>query len=466
MSNYYSDQVCEDYAVWQLKRYATLSKEIVVTSTQMFHIVENELITVQRNDKPGNPVERHVVTGFTRPIGQTGTMSINCISVNDFPSVGTARILHTAQSDTGIVGFSTHVTEELVSVKVGFDPVQSGSGDPSPSNVRPISGWTGVKLTRSGTNVISPAPAGDTELNGVTFTSNGDGTYKIKGTASAYTTFVVNVEPFTIPISVAKGGNGVMALNNSFVGVSGVGIGFYYNSTIIDTWGLSGVNRVSNGYSAMGGKLCNKWSISVPSGASVDGTIAPVFRSDGVNTSGFVPFTGYDVVEVTWQSEAGTVYGGTLDVSTGVLTINKVCVTIDGATLKADGITKYGQNYRTTTYYTSGLAGKYTSGTTFCMSDKMLVSIAYTVSNPGNATKICVFPHSTGILVTFPADTGITTRALADAWFVENTPIVCYELVTPSTVQLTAQQITALRGDNTVWHSMNGGISVEYYDSQ
>lgn len=85
MSNYYSDQMCIDYAEWQLKRVSTLSKEIVISSTQMFHIVENRLITVQRADKPGNPVERHLVTGFSRPIGQTGAMTINCVSVNDFP---------------------------------------------------------------------------------------------------------------------------------------------------------------------------------------------------------------------------------------------------------------------------------------------------------------------------------------------------------------------------------------------
>lgn len=87
MSNFYSNTVCEDYATWMLKRYSTVSKEIVVQSTQMFHIVENELITVRRDDKPGSPVERHLVMGFTRPIGQTGTMTINCVSVNDFPIV-------------------------------------------------------------------------------------------------------------------------------------------------------------------------------------------------------------------------------------------------------------------------------------------------------------------------------------------------------------------------------------------
>ena len=85
MSNYYSDQMCIDYAEWMLKRYSTMSKEVAVTCTQMFHIVENDLITLERTDKPGSPVERHLVKGFTRPIGQTGSMTINCVSVNDFP---------------------------------------------------------------------------------------------------------------------------------------------------------------------------------------------------------------------------------------------------------------------------------------------------------------------------------------------------------------------------------------------
>ena len=41
-------------------------------------------------------------------------------------------------------------------VRSGIEPVQSGSGDPSPSNVRPITGWTGATLTRCGKNLINP----------------------------------------------------------------------------------------------------------------------------------------------------------------------------------------------------------------------------------------------------------------------------------------------------------------------
>ena len=46
----------------------------------------------------------------------------------------------------------------LKSVLVNIEPVQSGSGDPSPSNVRPISGWTGVNLYREAAYDSGAAP--------------------------------------------------------------------------------------------------------------------------------------------------------------------------------------------------------------------------------------------------------------------------------------------------------------------
>ena len=85
MPDYYSDQICQDYAEWTLKRMTALAAEISVTCTQMFHIRENELITIRREDKPGSPTERHLVTGFERPVAQTGAMTIRCVSVNDLP---------------------------------------------------------------------------------------------------------------------------------------------------------------------------------------------------------------------------------------------------------------------------------------------------------------------------------------------------------------------------------------------
>lgn len=87
MSNYYSDEICRDYAAWKLKRCTALSKEVQITSTQMFHIVENEIVTIEHSDKQQDSAERFVVQGFSRPLAQQGEMTISAVSVNDYPQV-------------------------------------------------------------------------------------------------------------------------------------------------------------------------------------------------------------------------------------------------------------------------------------------------------------------------------------------------------------------------------------------
>lgn len=53
---------------------------------------------------------------------------------------------------TGAVASITDGTALLMpSLKVGIEPVQSGSGDPSPDNIRPISGWTAANIAVSPT---------------------------------------------------------------------------------------------------------------------------------------------------------------------------------------------------------------------------------------------------------------------------------------------------------------------------
>lgn len=83
-TGYYADAQCQELARWYLKRYTVLQKSVTIRSTQMFHLEENALVTIRRTDKPGSPVERHLITGYSLPIGQTGEMTINATSVNDF----------------------------------------------------------------------------------------------------------------------------------------------------------------------------------------------------------------------------------------------------------------------------------------------------------------------------------------------------------------------------------------------
>lgn len=52
--------------------------------------------------------------------------------------------------------FTTDLAKPLRRLVVPFTPVQSGSGDPSPSNVRPITGWTGLNIYHSGEDTSDP----------------------------------------------------------------------------------------------------------------------------------------------------------------------------------------------------------------------------------------------------------------------------------------------------------------------
>ena len=60
----------------------------------------------------------------------------------------------TTVGPASIVTFDASAADmPLKQVLVNIEPVQAGSGDPSPENVRPISGWTGENVTRMGVNV-------------------------------------------------------------------------------------------------------------------------------------------------------------------------------------------------------------------------------------------------------------------------------------------------------------------------
>lgn len=54
-----------------------------------------------------------------------------------------------------IASFNTDMIAPLKECKVNFLPVQRGSGDPSPTNVRPISGWTGSIAYKTGKNILN-----------------------------------------------------------------------------------------------------------------------------------------------------------------------------------------------------------------------------------------------------------------------------------------------------------------------
>ncbi|MDL2235352.1 hypothetical protein LJC07_04260 [Christensenellaceae bacterium OttesenSCG-928-L17] len=81
-SKYYSYDQCAELAKYELRRKTQLQKSVTFSTSVVYHIQENGLVTLLRPDVSNIP-EKFLVTGFSMPIGSTDGMSITGISVSD-----------------------------------------------------------------------------------------------------------------------------------------------------------------------------------------------------------------------------------------------------------------------------------------------------------------------------------------------------------------------------------------------
>lgn len=84
---YATVQMCADYAEWKVKRQTALHRAVTITANQIFHLEENTLVEIVRTDKPNSPLETHLIQGYTLPFSGTEPMTIQAVSVHDFPSI-------------------------------------------------------------------------------------------------------------------------------------------------------------------------------------------------------------------------------------------------------------------------------------------------------------------------------------------------------------------------------------------
>ena len=165
------------------------------------------------------------------------------------------------------------------------------------------------------------------------------------------------------------------------------------------------------------------------------------------------------VIPISWQTEAGTVYGGTLDVTTGVLTVNKVALTFNGsedwASTTANGHTRQRVN--------SVLIGikQITGG----WQTPNLISDIYPTKTP-NATYagtvgITNQQNSADLYIMDNRYDYVGSTSDYKTWLSTNNLKVVYELATLQTYQLTPTEVATLLGDNTIWAD-TGDTEVEY----
>lgn len=218
-----------------------------------------------------------------------------------------------ASASGAIASFPDGGAYPVHDLTIGIEPVQSGSGDPSPSNVRPISGWSSVGLMGMGKNKVDSSSfyvAGPP--SGITLTLN-DGTITANGSVASATTFAFY--QFTLPagtytFSCTRSGISVRLLKGYSYVLNNVGSFTVDDSTQIYRLAL---------YFAGG---------TVYSNASVSDCQIEL----GSTATPYAPYSG-QTTTITIPTPPGTVYGGTLDVTNGVLTAYPYYASYNGETL-------------------------------------------------------------------------------------------------------------------------------------
>ncbi len=157
------------------------------------------------------------------------------------------------------------------------------------------------------------------------------------------------------------------------------------------------------------------------------------------------------IYPISWQTEAGTVYGGTLNLTTGVLTVDRASRTLTGS----DGATysNNGQTSNTTRAFVRIPEKAY--GQIGFISDRFFRTAATDVVG-----KMSGRLTSNGVEFYLPVEVPDTTPGIV-GWFANNNTQFVYELAEPITYQLTPVEIKTLLGQNNIW-SDTGDVTAEY----
>lgn len=291
------------------------------------------------------------------------------------------------------------------SLKVLVSAVQSGSGTPSPSNIRSISGWSGADIVRTGANQWDEEVKQDYSISG---TNGNDSATANTWCSKNYIYLKPNTNYYLKSTSYLNAR--WYDADKNYLGYSVISANTTFNST---TAFANARYLRFNGY---GGSYNNDISINYPS------TDTTYHAYNG--TTHTIPF-------------GQTVYGGLLDVTKGVLTITHgVCIDLGNLTW---GYTSSGK------FYTQNISGaKKTSGIT-CKCE-----VYNAVSNIGLSTdtmpdmSIAMMSNPAGLDRCYITDSNYTDVTLTDFVTSLSNKKLIYELATPTTIYLTPTQVKTL----------------------
>lgn len=324
----------------------------------------------------------------------------------------------------------------LKKIVANIVPSQSGTGDPSPDNVRPISGYTGVTVTRKGRNLF------DDSLR----VSNSSHTTVTLGQIYGYGNPKVYLKAGTYTASVYLR--------------SGVTTNGYIKTTdpTIDSKRIFQSGSTSGSFTLAQDALVAFYAYN-PDGIEPSDIIKAQLEIGDTATE-YEPYNGATYA-VNFPSAAGTVYGGTLSVNddgSGTLTVDKASEVFDGSSDEAWAAMATANIFRAMALNPLPL---FVQGGTTLMSDR--TSVSHYNYNNMKANYPCVSYNSDGRLFLAIGD-DYTEASQCTAWLAENPIQVCYTIAEPVTYALSAVEVAQmLSGVNNVWTDAAGTLNVEYY---
>lgn len=319
-----------------------------------------------------------------------------------------------------------------------IEAVQSGEGDPSPDNVRPIIGIGSVNVNREGKNLF--------DLNAVeSWPISDDPTDKRYGVKSMY-----RAGKYTISCKVNPGGSYIYAKKVKADGSLGDNM-ILVAQSVVNKYTIDlAENEGLLVYNASGGTT-KESTINVF-------TAAKIQIESGDTATEYEPYQ--QGVSLTTQFPQ-SVYGGSFDWTTGVLTVTHRAKALRAADI---GYKSSSVSVNTSCFVTKSDASLATGNlTSMCSHFKNTWGDAYQASTARHG----IFSdHATQTTKYFNWGEPDATVTDFGNWLEEQyaagTPVtVVYLLKEPYTIQLTPQQLDLMRGYNYIW-SDTGDMDFAY----
>lgn len=360
-------------------------------------------------------------------------------------------VITTQTASGAIATFETNIETAFASLTAEINPVQSGTGTPSPQNVRPISGFSALNVTRTGKNLVDNEnyfPISDSISNSYyfNFAKVLGNIPEIKLVADTTYTFSFTINSSVTPFNISVGcGNGT------------------YSTDILTKNNLTN-GRVYITFTPTAAQLANGnlFAFRAPRFTTVTSatlTISEVQLELGSTATDYEPYNG----QTKTVNFGQTVYGGVLDVTNGKLTITHIKIS-DFAQYYRDFFSgTYSTEYRITLPYpsTNVIYSVKRGSLCNCKNEESAYWGGNHVGEANSANDIFAINPLGEILAIYDSDTTLTKETF-EAKYSGNIEFV-YELATPIEVDITPENLTALSGQNNVYSDTNGDTEVEYY---